>query len=209
MGVDARLVVYAPNKPAAEDACAAAYERIAQLDSIMSDYQINSELNRLCRKAGQGPVHVSPDLFNVLQEAITIARRSDGMKDPTVGPIVRLWRKARKTQIIPSPHQIRAARKLVGWRKVKLDAKSQTVSLAVPGMQLDLGGIGKGYADDAAQGVLKHHGISQALVEMGGDIVVSNPPPGEKGWTIQVPNATDKHGAPILRFANCAISSSG
>ena len=172
----------------------------------MSDYQINSELNRLCRKAGQGPIHVSPDLFKVLQDSLMLSRRSRGYFDATVGPTVRLWRQARKTHVLPTPHEIRAARRLVGWRRLKLNAKDQTVSLAIPGMRLDLGAIGKGYADNEAQIVLRHYGISRALVEMGGDIVVSDPPPGRDGWTIEVPNAT---GSPLLKFANKAISTSG
>ncbi len=76
-------------------------------------------------------------------------------------------------------------------------------------MRLDLGGIAKGFADDEAQKVLKSHGITRALVEMGGDIVVSGPPPDTNGWTIRVQNAGDEKGPADMKFANCAISSSG
>jgi thiamine biosynthesis lipoprotein len=90
-----------------------------------------------------------------------------------------------------------------------LDAKTRSVRLALPGMKLDLGAIGKGYADDEAQKVLRKFGITRALVEMGGDIVVSDPPPGAKGWTIEVPNAEDDAKIPKMNFANCAVSTSG
>lgn len=205
MGVDARLVVYAPDKQTAEDACAAAFSRIAELDSMMSDYRRDSELMRLCDKAGGPPVRVSPELFKVLRRAQEFSRRSGGAFDVTVGPLVQVWRKARKTGMLPDRSEIKRARALVGWQKLRLDERTGTVRLTIPGMKLDLGGIAKGYADDEAQRVLRAHGITRALVEMGGDIVVSGPPPGTKGWTIRVPNAD----VADIHLANRAISTSG
>ena len=205
MGVDARLVVYARDKTVAEGACAAAFERIAELDTMMSDYRPTSELMRLCDRAGGQAVKVSPELFKVLAFGQRVSRKSGGMFDVTVGPLVLLWRKARKSGVLPPQREIKRARALVGWRKIRLDQGAGTVRLLVPGMKLDLGGIAKGYADDEAQIVLKKHGISRALVEMGGDIVVSDPPPGTTGWTIRVPNA----GSPDIQLSNRAISTSG
>jgi thiamine biosynthesis lipoprotein len=209
MGVDARLVVYAPDRPAAEDACAAAFARIAALDSMMSDYRHDSELNRLSARAGGPPTRVSPELFLVLRRAQDVARNSRGAFDVTVGPMVALWRQARKTGVLPAPAAIERARRRVGWRKLRLDERARTVRLATPGMKLDLGGIAKGYADDEAQRVLRQHGITRALVEMGGDIVVSGPPPGKAGWTIRVPSAGSDPGPVDMRFAHRAISTSG
>jgi thiamine biosynthesis lipoprotein len=209
MGVDVRLVVYAPDKPTAERACTAAFERFAELDTIMSDYRPDSELMRLCAKAGGPPVPVSRDLFTVLQRAQEVAQRSDGAFDVTCGPLIALWRQARKTHVLPLPDALALARTRVGWRKMVLDARRRTVRLLVPGMKLDLGGIGKGYADDCAQQALQRHGITHALVEAGGDIVVSGPPPGETGWKIQVANAAKTPQAPVLLFTNRAISTSG
>ena len=189
MGVDVRIIAYAPDKDTAERACAAAFERFAALDTIMSDYRDDSELMRLCAHAGRPPVPVSKDLFIVLRQSQEVARRSEGAFDITCGPLVRLWRKTRKTHVLPTPEEIEKARALVGWQKLALDARKRTARLLVRGMQLDLGGIGKGYADDCAQQVLKQYGITRALVEAGGDIVVSGPPPGQAGWKIAVTNA--------------------
>jgi thiamine biosynthesis lipoprotein len=208
MGVDARIVVYAPDKAVAERACTAAFERFADLDTIMSDYRDTSELMRLCAHAGGLPVRISQDLFIVLQRGQELARRSGGAFDVTCGPLVRLWRKARKSLELPVREEVASARSLIGWQKLQLDARKRTARLLKPGMQLDLGAIGKGYADDCAQQVLKKNGITSALVEAGGDIVVSGPPPGQLGWKIDVPNAADSKGAPLL-FANAAISTSG
>jgi thiamine biosynthesis lipoprotein len=209
MGVDARIVVYAPSQTVAEKACAAGFERMAALDTIMSDYRKNSELMQLCAKAYDRPVKVSPELFKVLQVSAEFSSQSGGMFDITVGPVVQLWRRARKTHILPTDAEIQTARKLVGWQKVKLDARHQTVWLAMPGMRLDLGAIGKGFADDEVQTVLKRYGIRSALVQMGGDIVVSDPPPNTDGWKVEVLNDGPGPGASEISVSNCAISTSG
>jgi thiamine biosynthesis lipoprotein len=209
MGVDARVTVYAKNEQAAEDACAAAFSRIAQLEAVMSDYRRDSELMRLCDQAGGPPVKASLDLFKVLTRAREVSERSNGAFDVTVGPLIQIWRPVRRSGTLPDLVDIRRAKLLVGWRNMNLDWATKTVRLTRKGMRLDLGGIGKGYAADEAQRVLKKRGITRAMVEMGGDIVVSGPPPGTKGWTIRVPNAGDTQGPIDLQFANCGISTSG
>ncbi len=204
MGIDARLVVYATDKTAAEKACSAAFARIAVLDGIMSDYRKDSELMRLCDKAGGPAVPVSVDLYTVLKRAQDVSRRTGGAFDVTVGPLVQVWRAARRAAKLPTEADILAAKKLVGWRKMRFNDRDRTVRLSTKGMRLDLGGIAKGYAADEAQKVLKSFGIERALVEMGGDIVVSGPPPGTQGWNVQMPNAEAD-----MRFVNCGVSSSG
>jgi FAD:protein FMN transferase len=202
MGVPVRIVVYAPNSDTAERACRAAFARFAALEDIFSDYRPTSEMMRLCEKADGPPVPVSPELFLVLQRAQTLAAQSDGAFDMTVGPLVQLWRAARKEKRLPSLTALREAKSRVGWWRIVLDAKARTVRLLLPGMRLDAGGIAKGYACDEAQKELKRHGITRALVEAGGDIVVSGPPPGQSGWKIAVDART-------WTLANRAVSTSG
>lgn len=206
MGVQVRIVVYAPSRAAAETACEAAFERFAQLDQTLSDYRPSSEINRLCDAAGGPPVRVSRDLYRVLERAQQVSRRSGGAFDVTVGPLVALWRAARKSGRLPADPELRAARALVGWRKVRLLPRERAVRLATPGMRLDLGGIAKGYAGDCAQAVLRRRGIRSALVEAGGDIVVSDAPPGRAGWEIE---AQERGGTRTLVLANSAVSTSG
>ncbi len=205
MGVAARIVLYAKDEPSAEDAARAAFHRVAQLEDVASDYRSGSELMRLCRRAGQGPQKVSDDLFKLLAKSEVVSRASNGGFDITVGPLVSLWRQARRDGKLPTTRAIEEARKLVGWQNVKLDPAAQTADLLVPGMKLDLGGIAKGYAGDCAIAMLKEHGIRSALFEAGGDIVVSDPPPGKKGWVIDV----EMQGLPDVTLANGAISTSG
>ncbi len=201
MGVRARIVIYAPDEHHAQGAARAAFDRIAFLEQVMSDYRPDSEINRLSAE----PVRVSPELYYILRKSQDLSRRSDGAFDVTVGPLIKLWRTARKTGVLPTSNEIEAARKLVGWRKVIIDPRRHTVALHSK-MQLDLGGIAKGYACDEAIRVLKEHGITNALVEMGGDIVVSGPPPGKSGWEVSLVGGDSSRRTPL---SNVAISSSG
>lgn len=207
MGVQVRMTVFAVDRPTAETSCRAAYQRIADLEQIMSDYRPTSELMRLCDHAGGPAVTVSADLFTVLTRSQEVARLSNGAFDVTVGPLVKLWREARKTKTLPAADALATARALVGREHVKLDAKTRGVTLALKGMRLDLGGIAKGYALDEAYRKLRAHGIRVALLEAGGDIVAGDPPPGAKGWKIEVVNAPRERRWITLR--NRAISSSG
>src|SRR5215469_2833893 len=168
MGTRFGLVLYAPDEATARKARQAAFARIASLDASMSDYRQESELMRLCAKAGGPPVRVSDDLFFVLRRAEEVSRRSGGAFDVTVGPVVRLWRRARRTERLPDPDDLRQALAVVGYEKMRLDPQAQTVQLLKPGMLLDLGGIAKGYAADEALAALKRHGVTRALVAAGG-----------------------------------------
>ncbi len=161
----------------------AAFDRIKALDATLTDYDPDSELMRLCDRAGGPPVAVGPDLFAVLARAKELYDRSGGAFDPSIAPVVRLWRRARRERKLPDPALLAQARALVGGRRDPARPGRRTVELARPGMKLDLGGIAKGYASGEAIAVLRREGIASALVAGSGDIVVSDPPPGRAGWT--------------------------
>jgi thiamine biosynthesis lipoprotein len=177
----------------------------------MSDYRPTSELMQLCQKAGGDPVRVSAPLWFVLARAQEVSRLSDGAFDVTVGPVVRLWRRARKSQQMPDPQKLAQARALVSYQNLRLDERARTVQLLQPGMQLDLGGIAKGYASDEALRVLEQHGITRALVAAGGDIAVSGPPPDAEEWTIGIAPLEDPNRKPsqYLSLHDAAVSTSG
>ncbi|MCH7945937.1 MAG: FAD:protein FMN transferase [Armatimonadetes bacterium] len=204
MGVRVDITLYAPDEVTAAGAARAAYSRYAELEQTMSDYRPDSELMRLCAHAGTGPVSVSEDLFLVLSQAQKISELTDGAFDVTASPVVRLWREARRTGEMPSQADRDAALKLVGWQRMTLDPRWRTVDLALPGMLLDLGGIAKGYANDEAIRVMKANGVERAMVQAGGDISVSGPPPGRLGWAITVRGLPD-----TLYLKHAAVSTSG
>ncbi len=211
MGTKFRIVLYAADEATAKKASDAAFARIAELDGIMSDYKESSELMELCKKAGGEPVPVSEDLFTVVSRALEISRLTQGAFDITVGPIVRLWRMARQTRQMPDAGPLAAALKLVGYEQVKLDAKNRTIQLTAKGILLDLGGIGKGFAAEAALAVLRRHGIRQALVAGGGDIVVGDAPPGAAGWRVGIAPLLNPRADPSrhVMVVNGAVSTSG
>jgi thiamine biosynthesis lipoprotein len=226
MGTLFTLTLYAPDEAKAREGAEAASAKIAALEKTMTDYDPGSELMQLCRRPVGEPTRVSDELFDILEKSQRVSELSDGAFDVTVGPLVRQWRRARRTGALPPPEAIARARDAVGWRKLKLDARRHTVTLTVPNMQLDLGGIAKGYAADKALAVLKHHGITRALVAASGDIAVSDAPPGQRGWRVGI-GAPDSDparsrtnpqpagaeaGAPLVRrllLKNAAVSTSG
>jgi len=211
MGTLFTMSVYSPDQPTAESAAGEAFRRIDGLEEVMSDYQADSELMTLCDQPAGKPVAVSADLFDVIQRSCKFSEISEGAFDITVGPYVRLWRFSRKRKVLPAPADIEKARATVGWRKLRLDAKAKTVTLLVPGMRLDLGGIAKGYAADQALKVLKGRGLSRALVAASGDIALGEPPPGQPGWRVGVAGTgqgTNSVGKTLV-LRNAAVSTSG
>ncbi len=211
MGTEFKIVLYAPDADLALRASNAAFDRIATLDAIMSDYRSGSELMRLCQHAGGPPMHVSDDLFRVMWQAQELAHRSGGAFDITVGPVVRLWRQARARHQLPDPERRAEALKLVGYQNLRLNQRGKTAQLMKAGMLLDLGGIAKGYAADEAIAVLKAHGIASALVAGAGDIAVGAPPPGREGWVIGIEplDPQEKTADRFFLLHDGAVSTSG
>jgi thiamine biosynthesis lipoprotein len=211
MGVPFSITLYAPNEEAANEAARAAFARIKELNGILSDYEPDSEMMRLCRNSGPGkPVPVGDDLWAVLSRSQEFSQMSEGAFDATVGPLVKLWRKARRKHQLPPTAELESARKLVDYRQLKLDPQARSVEFLQPGMQLDFGGIAKGYASDAALAVLRERGIRRALVAASGDIAVGDPPPGKTGWRIGIaPLGDDAPPSRHVLLANAAISTSG
>jgi FAD:protein FMN transferase len=204
MGTLVRIKLYAAGAEQAKAAFHAAFARIADLDAALSDYRPESELNRVCLTAAGTPVPAGADLFRVLAASRKLAEETNGAFDVTLGPVIRLWRQARRDQRLPDQAALRDAAVHCGYRKLHLDTARQTVMLDEPGMQLDLGGIAKGYAADAALEVLAGLGIHRALVAASGDLAFGDPPPGQRGWKIGLDSPACR-----LELANAAVSTSG
>lgn len=204
MGVDTPIVVYAAREEQAVRACRAAYSRITALEERMSDYRADSELNLLCQRAVGRWVKVSPELFYVLWRAQKLARQTDGAFDVTVGPLVRLWREARRTGKLPDTATLRDAKARSGYRLMELSLPRRAVRLKAARMQLDLGAIAKGYACDCALRELRKHGITRALIQMGGEIVAGDAPPNALGWKIDLQTPPE-----VLFLKNAALATSG
>jgi thiamine biosynthesis lipoprotein len=187
MGSPFTITLYGNDSLQTARAAEEAFRKVDTLNGLLSDYIDSSEINRLSATSGQGLwVPVSAPLFDILQKAMVAARLSRGRYDVTIGPVVRLWRKARKTQVFPDPDSIRLALGRTGYRYMHLDTTHRKVWLEKPGMQLDIGGLGKGFVAQAVMDLLRRKGYSSAMVNAGGKIVTGPPPPGKDGWLIGI-----------------------
>ncbi len=211
MGTLVRITLFTSSEGAARKAFASAFARIADLDRILSDYQPDSELNQLTLKAFGHHTPVSQDLVAVLAASQELAEATDGAFDVTQGPVIRLWRAARKTGRLPDDRALKEAASRSGFRKLRVDVKRQTVMLEQSDMALDVGAIGKGYAASEALTVLRDLGIRSALVAVSGDLAFSDAPPGKRGWRIDIHDDDPAlAGVPrVLELANAAVSTSG
>jgi FAD:protein FMN transferase len=211
MGTLVRVTVYTPDEQTAKAAFRAAFDRIRDLDEILSDYKPDSELNRITKTAGHRAVPVSEDLFTVLRASQELAAATDGAFDITQAPVIQLWREARRTGRMPDGAALRVAAKRAGFRKLHLDAERRTVRFDMAGMALDVGGIGKGYAASEAIEALDVLGVRSALVAVSGDLAFSDAPPGQRGWRIGVhsddPSVVGVPG--VLELTNGAVSTAG
>ncbi len=210
MGTVVRIEAYIPGDASAPKAFRAAFDRIGFLARKFSSYREDSELRQVEKRAGRARVSVSHEFAFLLGAALRIARESGGAFDPTVGRVTRLARADGWRREGPSARALREAWRRTGWRRVRLDETSRSVRFARRGMQLDLGGIAKGYIADEALEALAKAGAHRAMVAVAGDIAAGDPPPGDSGWRIGVDasgpaGSVERH----LLLARQAVSASG
>ena len=211
MGTLVRITVYCATVDEAREAFRSGFARIHELDATLSDYKPDSELSQITARAVGRPVRVSDDLFRVLEASQRLAEETGGAFDVTEGPVVRLWREARKTGHAPDDEALADAGARSGFKKLHLDARARTVMVDVAGMALDVGAIGKGYAASEALGAIAKRGIRSALVAVSGDLAFSNAPPGQSGWRIQIHSEDENAlGVPAtVELTNRSVSTSG
>jgi len=192
-------------------AVAAALDEVDRLDRLMSHYRPDSPLSRLNREAARGPVALEPELFDVLAESLRWSRESDGAFDVTVGPLMKAWGFFGDEGRVPGRDELARVLEVVGHRHVLLDAEAFAVRFDRPGVEVDLGGIGKGYALDWAVIVLRSLGVSSALVNLGGSSVYGlGAPPGGKAWDVAIQDPTDpSRTALTVSLRDRALSVSG
>jgi len=208
MGTIFRIICYTDQEDIAKQTSDKAFKRIDQLNYIMSDYLPDSELNRLSRNSGSGKfIQVSPDLYVILKLGQQWALKTNGIFDVSVGPYSQLWRRAGRKEILPNVDQIQKASESVGYKYIHLDPENSAVMLSKKGMQLDLGGIAKGFTVDEIYNLFVNSGIKKVLVDGGGDIRVGEAPPGKNGWKIVMENLED--GKQVVFISNTSIATSG
>ncbi|GAA4307659.1 FAD:protein FMN transferase [Compostibacter hankyongensis] len=212
MGSPFRIIIYGRDSAAIAQVADNAFKQVDTLNLLFSDYINNSELSRLSAGSGTGQyVPVSAPMLDILRRSLQASRLSGGSFDITVGPVVKRWRKARKDQVFPDRAAIKAALRSTGYRYIHLDTARSAVWLEKKGMQLDLGGIGKGYAAQAALDYIRKAGYPAAMTDAGGDMALGDAPGGDKGWLIAInmPEQRDALLPKMLQLHNCAVATSG
>jgi len=156
MGSKWQIVLYSRSPAPANIAIERGFKVIGEIEHALTNYGRDSELNRLCRSAPHvQPVPVSDHLWRVLREADGLSRLTNGAFDVTVGPLTKLWRRSRAKQRLPSSIKLALAKKSVGFKLIEFADERQAVRLTASGMQIDLGGIAKGFAVDQAMAEIR------------------------------------------------------
>jgi thiamine biosynthesis lipoprotein len=190
MGTDFTLYIYAADAAAADREAERVFAIVDELDSLLSNYKPQSELSRINHEAADRAVTTDPETFRFLQQSLAWSARSDGAFDITVGKLMKTWGFFRSTGHVPSDAELAQARAETGWKRVVLDVRTRTVRFMSPGVELDPGGIGKGFAVDAAVTALRADGVHAALLSAGSSTIYGmGAPPDASGWKVRVPDA--------------------
>ncbi|MFV2069446.1 MAG: FAD:protein FMN transferase [Pirellulales bacterium] len=215
MGTYLRIVLYAADRATADRVAEKAFARAHELVAVLSSYDPQSELSRLVaasrHAAPTRPIRVSEPLWEVLDRSVALSRATDGAFDVTVGPYVRLWKRARQLRELPSARRLAEAGRSAGFHKLRLDAQQRTVTLLAPRMRIDLGAVAKGYIVDQVLSGIREEGLHRALVDAGGDLAVGAAPPGQLGWRIGLVTADEEATGPVEFVWLCdrAVATSG
>ncbi len=169
-----------------------AFGAIRNVENLMSSYNNDSEIALINKNAGKSYVKVSPETYNLIKKSIDFSIMTDGVFDISVAPIVDLWGFNQQERHIPSENELEKALSLVGYKKILLDDKNNSVSLQKEGMKIDLGAIAVGYAVDKAINALKEIGINKALINAGGEIYALGIPKKKKAWRIGIQHPRQK-----------------
>lgn len=211
MGTTFTVFVYAVDGRKASEYFDMAFDEVDRVEDLLSNYRPASELSRINRLAASQDVTTDAEMFKFLQTAMDWSSKSAGTFDITVGPLMRAWGFFRGQGHYPTPDELASARKSIGWEHVHLDAPSRTVHFDVQGMEMDPGGIGKGYAVECVVTLLRAAGVKTALVDAGSSTIYAiGAPPGTDGWTIQVPRPGDRaHSISSVVLRDTSLSTSG
>ena len=211
MGATYSIILYGEDRNSMEAASNDAFDEARRLDGLLSNYKPDSEWSRVNREAAGHPVTVSKELFDLLAACTNYSRQSDGAFDITVGPLMKVWGFYRDTGHLPKSGEVRQAMGQMGYRNIVLDPVKRTVFFTKAGLNLDPGGVGKGYAVDKMVAVLKNDGVRSALVSAGGSSIYAlGSPPDEAGWPIRIedPHNEFQHAAEVT-LKDESLSTSG
>lgn len=203
MGVECTLTVFAETEHDGRIAARTAFARAETIEQVISSWRPGSEANEVASRGGEASP-LSSELCTLLATSLRWSKDTDGAFDPTIYHSIRLWAAARQSQELPAREAIAAAHAKGGWQGVVFDQSACEVRISTEGLRFDFGGIGKGFAADEMLCVLGHLGFDRALVEIGGDVVASGPPPGKEAWRVRIEGS-----AQVIELSHGAVATSG
>jgi thiamine biosynthesis lipoprotein len=211
MGSPLNIILYVQDSMIAKKQARACFKLVDSLNHIFSNYDSSSELTRINNNAGIAKSLASPLMWELLLESKRAYTKSHGAYNIAMGPLTHLWRTARRVKQFPTTTQIKNNLLLCDFNKIQMNAQDHSIYLSAKGMQLDFGGIGKGYIAQKVVDYLKKEGVTSCLVDAGGDIVFGDAPPNKKGWIVGVnqPEKADDLLPEKLQLHNMSVATSG
>lgn len=193
MGTTYTVVAYGKDRYILEDAVDSAMDEAKRLDHVLSNYRPDSDWSIINRDAAKEPVHLSNEEFDLLSYCYDVSSKSNGAFDITVGPLMKLWGFYKSSGKIPHRAEVRTVLTRVGYRHMHLDRAAQTIRFDVAGVEIDPGGIGKGYAVDRMADILKRKGITSGFISGGRSSMygLGSPPQEPRGWRVALPDPRD------------------
>ena len=185
MGTSIEVEAYGGTDAIRRTAIDEAFKAFIEIDRLMSNYRDDSELSLINRGAAHGPIRVSDPMLAVLAAAQRVSAASHGAFDITVGPLLRLWGFHDKKPHLPTDSELAAVRPLVDYRHVQVDEAAHSVRFARSGVELDLGGIAKGFAVEVAANTLRQRALA-GFIDAGGNQYLLGTPPGKHTWTVGI-----------------------
>ncbi|MDR4504643.1 MAG: FAD:protein FMN transferase [Candidatus Scalindua sp.] len=221
MGTVFDISAYVSSKSEAEKVFNEVFDEVNRLDNLMSNYKTESDLSEINRKAVSEPVACDDELAYIIEQSIQYGDISNGAFDITIGPLMKKWGFFKEQGKIPDKDELDSVLRSVSYKNIHIEENSKkslfrgsniekVISFKNPHTQVDLGGIGKGYAVDSAMKLLRNNGIRSALINFAGNVYACGSPPGRKSWIIglQHPrNSKDIIGS--FEITDKAVSTSG
>jgi thiamine biosynthesis lipoprotein len=186
LGTVVEITTLSPDESRARRGMDAVFQEISRIEELMSFYRPESQVSQINRDVPPHRVRVSPEVFALLKHARSLSQFTQGAFDVTFVPLWQLWGRCAKERRLPSAGELQQAKALVDYRKLRLWEETQEVGLDLGGMQVNLGGIAKGYALARAAEVMQQEGLDNFLVNMGGDICAQGGGKEGKGWRVGI-----------------------
>ena len=212
MGSTFSIAAWGSDRDSLAAAVESALEEARRLDRLLSNYRPESEWSQVNRNAASRGVTVSQELYDLLARCQRYSEQSEGAFDITVGPLMKVWGFYKGSGRMPHRSEVRAALVRTGYRNIILQPETRTVRFAREGVEMDPGGIGKGYAVDKMADILRSNGVTAALINAGGSSMLGlgAPPDEPRGWKVVIrhPKNPEQHAAELF-LRNQSMATSG